>query len=587
VAFLTGRVPQESKRHTVWGPKPMRSTPREASTTKSDDGKLPTAAAVAPAFDALLNERPTAKMPPRAVQPPPDEEDDDAALQVVDRGGDVGEDVIQFHQGLLDRDANATVLQRMVATLEIRLATDTVGDAVALVLFLIGYLMNAKVHMERTGEEVDPSFALEEAPIDFGFDTPAFTEKLLHLLEQTFEDEEVYEMSVMCLNILVLKGGMHEHFMAKGGVAVVTRTFLVAAPGTDLQLFSLKLIARILCNSPENGATVVAEFLAVASIGGLVAVFDADPGENYGPISSACMYILYRILEEHDDLQQTVKEAGFYELAIKALKAGVDCWPFVVQPFCMFFSPVLKHSPDAGSLLISENVVSDVLACLSQTIEHASNFIVAASLLDDLFALEQTSVEHSFHAAGGFGILLEARKSHPQAFPAQLATGDLLLTLSQSHQNAMSKVEVVESFVSAWKQFPDEESLFHQALVGMRMFLNGTNKDTVEVWLLSTDIVSPVIDYLKRHKDVNGTPAATSNFLRNLMEVAKQSGIPEETGIPKEIEAAGGVAVFTNIQNDPTVVEADRTAAHALLQALANSDDPAASTAAKEALQDP
>ena len=195
--------------------------------------------------------------------------------------------------------------------------------------------------------------------------------------------------------------------------------------------------------------------------------------------------------------------------------------------------------------------------------------------------LEKTSVELSFRSAGGFAILLEARKSHPQALLAQLTTGDLLLTLFQSHQNAMMEVEAVESFVSAWKQFPDEEFLFSQALAGMRMFLNGNSEDTVEAWLFSTDIVSPVIDSLKRHKDVKGIPALTRNFLCNLMEAATQSGIP------KEIAAAGGVAVFTSIQNDPTVVEVDRTAARALLQALANSDDPAASTAAKEALQDP
>ena len=274
-------------------------------------------------------------MPPRAVQPPPGEEDDDAALVVVNRG--VEEEAMQLMQrAFLDRDVNAAMLRRLTAAVE---SVD--GDALAPYLGLLGSLMGAKVNME----EDDPSFASEEAPIDFGFDTPAFMEKLLHLLGQTFEDEEVYATCVKCLSILVRKGGMQEQFMAKSGVAVVTRTILMAAPGTDKQLFCLNLIAEFACGiSRETGATVAAEFLAVASIGGLVAVFDADPGENYRYISSACMYILHRILEDRDDLQQTVKESGCYELAIKALKAGVDCGPLVVQPFCMFFHSVMEHS---------------------------------------------------------------------------------------------------------------------------------------------------------------------------------------------------------------------------------------------------
>ena len=185
-----------------------------------------------------------------------------------------------------DRDANALVLQQMVVTLE----TIEDGDRVLLpALEVAEKLMVARTRMEhaRSGGEDDDLFAgggEEVQKIDFGFDTAAFVDILLHLLEQSFEDDGVHPQCIACL-ICSMRFGLsiQEQIVEKAGVTVVTRAFQMAAPGTSLQMISLQFLVEILRDNSE----CIEEFLTEASIDDLVTVLEGadDPVNTVGSLN--------------------------------------------------------------------------------------------------------------------------------------------------------------------------------------------------------------------------------------------------------------------------------------------------------------
>ena len=164
------------------------------------------------------------------------------------------------------------------------------------------------------------------------------------------------------------------------------------------------------------------------------------------------MIILSYILNEQDDMHQTIKEAGCYKLVIKTLKDGMESGQVAqaVQAFCLFFQCVLKHFPHVASMLTSMDRVADLVACMECTIADSSAVIAASELLWDLCELDKTSIELSFQSAAGFSVLLEAKNSHPGDATIQEFLGALLIKLSVNEQDVMSNLSAVESFNTRW-----------------------------------------------------------------------------------------------------------------------------------------